>query len=146
MGPRVGETEFRLATAHRRVHVFAQFQLLQPHPDLRITSAKPPDHLGKRIQRERGERDQVQPAGHQPGHVAHRCSTDLQLAQRPARGIDQRVARRGELNAARQPMEEFHAQLAFEDLDRMRQGGLRYVQRISSCGESTVVHHGEEVL
>ena len=96
------------------------------------------------IDGERGERDEVETPGGEPGHRLDRGATGLDVAQHLARRLDQRLAGRGEHHPAPDPVEQRRPELGLELADGLRHRGLRHVLGFGRPGHAALVDHGEE--
>ena len=112
--------------------------------DARVRDPERAHQRRDRVDGERGERDQVEPPGGEPGHRLDRGATGLDVAQHLAGRFDQRLTGGGEHDPAPDPVEEGGAELGLELPDRLRDRRLRDELGLGRPGHAAVVDDGEE--
>lgn len=104
------------------------------------------DHGGERFDGLGRHRGDVDPASVQAVHGLHRGARHLQTADGRAGRFDQGDPGFGQYGLAADTVEEVAAQVAFQCLDRLRQGRLSQVERRSGTVESAMVDDRQKVL
>ena len=142
----VGEAQFRLSVPDHLRHRGRVLRVFDADDDRRVGLPEGPDQIGEWMYGQGRLRHDVEASRRQVGHHLHggtgRGEVPEHLLGRP----EQCFARRCELDAAAEPMEQLCADLALDGFDGVRQRRLRHVEGCGGAGEAAVCRHREEVL
>ncbi len=104
------------------------------------------DEGRERVDRQRGQRHQVERSGGEPADRRDRRAQDPEIAQHLPGRFEERLARRRQEGAPPDPVEQLEAQLGLETADPLRQRRLRDVEGVGGSGEAALLDDPDHVL
>ena len=143
-GALLGHPDLGMAGGHRRGDLRRIGGGHEPHDHTGMLGAEAADDRGHRIGREGRERRHVEVTGDQAGDGRDGRGRRLDVAQRLAGRIEQRLARGRQRRAPPAPHEEVGAQLGLELPDGERHRRLGHVGGAGTGRETAVVGDGQE--